>query len=58
MFSFEDCCFAVQKSKETCARIVMWREFSLFNSFTLEISFLGPNKGVNKGSHFNITHMK
>lgn len=58
MFSFEDCCFAVQKSKETCGRIVMWREFNLINSFTLEQSFMGPNRGVNAGMHFNTTHMR
>jgi hypothetical protein len=53
MFSFEDCYFAVQKSKETCGRIVMWKEFNLINSFTLEASFMGPNKGANAGLHFN-----
>ncbi len=58
MFSFEDCCFAIQKSKETCGRIVMWREFNLINSFTLEMSFMGPSKGVSAGMHFNTTHMK
>lgn len=58
MFSFEDCNFAVQKSKETCGRVVMWKEFNLINSFTLELSFMGPNKGVNAGLHFNTTHMR
>lgn len=58
MFSFEDCSFGVQKSKETCGRQVMWREFNLINSFTLEMSFMGPNKGVNAGTHFNTTHMR
>ena len=47
MFGFEDCSFAVQKAKESTARIVMWREFNLINSYTLEASFLGPNKGEN-----------
>jgi hypothetical protein len=58
MFSFEDCCFAIQKSKETCGRIVMWKEFNLINSFTLESSFLGPNRGVHAGMHFNSTMLK
>ena len=58
MFSFEDCYFAVQKSKETCGRIVMWREFNLINSFTLEASFMGPNKGQNAGMHFNTKMLK
>jgi hypothetical protein len=58
MFSFEDCCFAIQKSKETCGRVVMWREFNLINSFTLEVSFMGPNKGALSGLHFNTTHLQ
>lgn len=55
MFSFEDCNFGVQKSKEACARQVMWRDFQLINSFTLEASFLGPDRGLFKGLHFNTT---
>ena len=58
MFCFEGCCFAIQKSKEACGRQVMWREFSLINSFTLEISFMGPNRGVNAGLHFNTRMMR
>lgn len=58
MFGFEDCYFAVQKNKETTARVVMWREFSLVNSYTLEVSFLGPNRGENAGTHFNTKHLQ
>lgn len=36
----------------------MWKEFQLVNSFTLEVSFLGPNRGSNAGTHFNTTHME
>lgn len=54
-FSFENCSFAIQKSKETTARVVMHREFSLINSFTCECSFLGPNKGFYKDCHFTIS---
>ena len=58
MFGFEDCSFVVQKSKDATSRVVMWREFQLVNSFTLEASFLGPNRGVNAGLHFNTTHLQ
>jgi len=58
MFGFEDCSFAVQKSRESTARIVMWREFQLVNSFTLEASFLGPSRGVHAGLHFNPTMLQ
>ena len=30
-FSFDDCNFTVQKSKESTARVVMWREMGLMN---------------------------
>lgn len=36
----------------------MWREFNLINSFTLEVSFMGPNKGTYSGLHFNTTHLQ
>ena len=55
MFGFEDCSFVVQKSKESTSRVVMWREFSLVNSFTLEASFMGPNQGIYANLHFNQT---
>jgi hypothetical protein len=58
MFSFHDCNFAIQKSKETCGRVVMFKDFNLVNSYTLEASFLGPNKGVFNGLHFNTQHMQ
>ena len=53
-FSFEDCSFVVHKSKESCSRIVMWREFNLVNSFTCESSFSGPTRGIYNNCHFNI----
>ena len=28
------------------------------NSFTLEVSFLGPNRGENAGMHFNPAHLQ
>lgn len=36
-FSFKASNFKVQKSKESTARIVCWRELGLVNSFTLEV---------------------
>jgi hypothetical protein len=36
-FSFANSNFVVQKVRESTARVVMWREFNLINSFTLEI---------------------
>jgi hypothetical protein len=54
-FNFDDCSFEIHKSRESTARVVMWREFNLINSYTLESSFCGPSKGQYKGYHFNPT---
>eukprot|EP00347_Sterkiella_histriomuscorum_P013611 403364056 len=54
-FSFEGCSFNIQKQKESTARVVIWREYQLINSFTLECSFCGPNKGLYKDCHFTTT---
>ena len=44
-FSFNGCNFVVQKARECTARVVMWREFNLINSFTLEATFCGATDG-------------
>ena len=53
-FSFGGCSFNVNKAKESTGRVVMWREFSLTNSYTCEASFCGPSQGIYRGFHFNI----
>lgn len=35
----------------------MFREFNLVNSFTIEVSFMGANRGHLKGMHFSQQHM-
>lgn len=57
-FSFTNCNFVVQKARESTARVVMWREFNLINSFTLEVSFCGPTSGIYKDCHFTISLLK
>jgi len=39
LFSFNDCKFANEKDKEATARLVMFRQFSIINSYTLESTF-------------------
>ena len=53
-FSFNGSSFVVHKSKDSCGRVVMWKEFNLINSYTCEASFCGASQGVYKGLHFNI----
>lgn len=52
-FSFNDCAFSVQKSKESTARVVVWRELGISNSYTLESSFCGSDFGKFSDLHFN-----
>jgi hypothetical protein len=42
-FSFKDCKFRLEKSKETTQRIVLFRELGLLNAYTIEASFYGPS---------------
>ncbi|XP_048358394.1 cytosolic carboxypeptidase 3 [Sphaerodactylus townsendi] len=50
-FSFPDCSFKIQKSKEGTGRVVMWK-MGISNSYTLEVTFCG-SKLENNDSHFN-----
>ncbi|XP_023955414.2 cytosolic carboxypeptidase 3 isoform X11 [Chrysemys picta bellii] len=51
-FSFPDCNFKVQKSKEGTGRVVMWK-MGIHNSYTLEATFCGSKLGNRGGTHFN-----
>ena len=51
-FSFETSRFSVHKSKESTARVSMWRELKIPNVFTMEASFSGADKGELKDTHF------
>ncbi|KAI6652134.1 hypothetical protein LOD99_4679 [Oopsacas minuta] len=45
LFSYRYSRFKVQKYKEGCGRIAIWKEFNVMNSFTMEASFCGSNLG-------------
>ncbi|XP_025931887.1 cytosolic carboxypeptidase 3 isoform X3 [Apteryx rowi] len=51
-FSFPDCRFRVQKSKEGTGRVVMWK-MGISNSYTLEASICGSKLGQRRSTHFN-----
>lgn len=54
-FSFSGCKFRVRKCKESTARVVMWRQMGITNSFTMEATFCGANFGdMEKGRHFHV----
>ncbi|XP_073832558.1 nna1 carboxypeptidase isoform X3 [Musca autumnalis] len=50
-FSFENCKFKIQRSKEGTGRIVVWM-LGITNSYTIEASFGGSLLGSRKGTHF------
>ena len=41
VFSFADCQFKIKKCKESTGRVVMWKQFNIHDSFTLETTFSG-----------------
>ena len=55
VFSYKDCSWAIPKDRENCARVIVWKEFGMVNSFTLEISYLGPSMGKYECYHFNLS---
>lgn len=42
IFQFQDCKFANEKEKESTARLVMFKEYGVMNSYTLESTFYAP----------------
>lgn len=43
IFKIKDCRFRVEKNKESTARVVVFKEFTIANSFTLEVSFFAKD---------------
>ena len=58
LFSMHESSFKVQKSKESTARVVCWRELGLTNSYTLEATFAGADCGAYAGMHFQTSHLE
>ena len=58
IFSFSECSFVVQKSKESTARVVVWKEMGITNTYTLEASFCGADYGKYADFHFNTDLMQ
>jgi len=51
-FNFNYSRFGVQKSKESTARVAMFKEIKIPTIYTWEASFWGNENGPNKGKHF------
>ena len=57
LFSFNDCKFNIQKSKEGTGRIVAWRS-GIVNAYTIEASFCGTKGTSRKDTHLSITDLE
>uniref|UniRef100_A0A7S3G6W0 Peptidase M14 domain-containing protein n=3 Tax=Palpitomonas bilix TaxID=652834 RepID=A0A7S3G6W0_9EUKA len=58
VFSFQDCCFKVQKAKESAARVVYWKELGIPYSYTIESSFCSCSTGPMKDVLFTPEHLE
>lgn len=51
-FSFTDSHFRIEKNKESTARVVLFQEFEIVHSYTMESSFFGPSSSDSFGESF------
>jgi hypothetical protein len=49
-FCLNYCNYDVKKSRETTARVAVWRDFNILRSYTLECSYSGCDRGFMKVS--------
>ncbi|KAG8238549.1 hypothetical protein J437_LFUL018451 [Ladona fulva] len=57
-FSFENCKFRIQRSKEGTGRVVLW-SMGVNNSYTMEASFAGSRLGGRRGNtHFSTADLE
>ncbi|XKL64807.1 hypothetical protein PGB90_004893 [Kerria lacca] len=57
-FSSELCNYRVERSRESTARVTVWREFGVRRSYTMETSYCGCDQGLYKGFHFDTIHLQ
>ena len=52
-FSLANCSFMVEKSKESTARVVVWRQIGVVRSYTMESSYCGCDQGPYRVSNYS-----
>ncbi|CEF67184.1 Cytosolic carboxypeptidase NnaD [Strongyloides ratti] len=57
-FSITDSRFTIAKSKESSARIALWRQFGIERCYTMESTYCGFDKKDHKGKQINISHLE
>ncbi|NXM07206.1 CBPC1 carboxypeptidase, partial [Tyrannus savana] len=57
-FCMGSCSFVVEKSKESTARVVVWREIGVQRSYTMESTLCGCDQGKYKGLQIGTREME
>ncbi|XP_072243913.1 cytosolic carboxypeptidase 1 isoform X1 [Leuresthes tenuis] len=57
-FSMASCSFVVERSKESTARVVVWREIGVKRSYTMESTLCGCDQGKYKGLHIGTRELE
>lgn len=57
-FCMSSCSFVVEKSKESTARVVVWREIGVQRSYTMESTLCGCDQGKYKVKHLRTSSGK
>uniref|UniRef100_A0A674N0P8 Cytosolic carboxypeptidase 1 n=1 Tax=Takifugu rubripes TaxID=31033 RepID=A0A674N0P8_TAKRU len=57
-FSMGSCSFVVERSKESTARVVVWREIGVQRSYTMESTLCGCDQGKYKGLHISTRELE
>uniref|UniRef100_A0A914Y6D1 Uncharacterized protein n=1 Tax=Panagrolaimus superbus TaxID=310955 RepID=A0A914Y6D1_9BILA len=51
----KECRFNIAKSKESSARVTLWRQFGIERSYTMESTYCGFDTGIYSGKQIGIT---
>jgi len=57
-FSIQSCNYVMEKSKESTARVVVFKELGILRSYTLESTYCGADQGPYKGDHFGTRELE
>ncbi|XP_072441961.1 cytosolic carboxypeptidase 1 isoform X6 [Chiloscyllium punctatum] len=57
-FCMSSCSFVVEKSKESTARVVVWREIGVTRSYTMESTYCGCDQGKYKGQQMGTRELE
>ncbi|XP_057320034.1 cytosolic carboxypeptidase 1-like isoform X1 [Microplitis mediator] len=57
-FALPLCSFKVERSKESTARVAIWRQLGVARSYTMESSFCGCDQGPLAGLHLDTNHLR